>query len=410
MPGPSSATVRQHLAAGAARRDPDRAAAVGDRVVDQVLDHVIEAVAVAEDGELGGDVDGDRRLGELARHRGGAGGRRRVADQRREHDRDALGGGEHGGVEALELEEVVDQPGDPRRVAVDRREELLRRGVVDAAAEQGLGVAGDRGHRGAQLVGGAGQELAADPLRGGELRDAHLQLAGELGERVRQQRELVAGLLRVRGRHVVVAAGEPLGGAGHRLERPGHRANRVEAEEDRGAEADADRDDHPPAQQAPPRLHARQRHRDPDRAAALGLDRHHVHGRPVRDQLPLGAAEPAVARVGDLGRRADRMADVVLVRGVTDHGAVGADDRDPRGDHPGEARRQGVGAAAGLEPARDLAGLTDQAGVELADHRVADRAIEHAHRDPAEHHHQREVPGEQPGAQRKPHAESARAR
>src|SRR5262249_16199552 len=61
---------------------------------------------------------------------------------------------------------------DALGVAVDRGQELLRGLDVDAAGEQGLGVARDRGDRRAQLVRGVGQKLAAHRLERAQPRDA----------------------------------------------------------------------------------------------------------------------------------------------------------------------------------------------------------------------------------------------
>ena len=92
-------------------------------------------------------------------------------DDLRERDRRALADRLARGRRAVEHEQVGDQRGDPLRVAMDRREELLRRLGIDAAAEQRLGVARDRRDRRAQLVRGVRQELAAHGLERAHPRD-----------------------------------------------------------------------------------------------------------------------------------------------------------------------------------------------------------------------------------------------
>ena len=60
------------------------------------------------------------------------------------------------GVEARQQQQVLDQPGHPGRLGLD----LAQRGAGRVGLPAGeLGVAGDRRQRGAQLVGGVGDEL-----------------------------------------------------------------------------------------------------------------------------------------------------------------------------------------------------------------------------------------------------------
>ena len=69
-------------------------------------------------------------------------------------------------VETGEQEEVLDEHAHPGRLVLDpphRRREVL--GAARRPAPEQLGVAADRGHRGAQLVGGIGEELAEAALR-----------------------------------------------------------------------------------------------------------------------------------------------------------------------------------------------------------------------------------------------------
>ena len=74
-------------------------------------------------------------------------------------------------AELIEQHEIRDQARDALCIAVDRRQELLRGLGVDRAAEQGLRVARDRGHRRAQLVRCVRQELAAHGLERAHPRD-----------------------------------------------------------------------------------------------------------------------------------------------------------------------------------------------------------------------------------------------
>ena len=88
------------------------------------------------------------------------------------------------GVEPGQQQQVLDQRGHPRRLLLDLVERGPRRGGVVGTTAGQLGVAGDRGQRRPQLVGGVGDELA------------HLLLALVPGV----QRRLDVGEQRVEGR------------------------------------------------------------------------------------------------------------------------------------------------------------------------------------------------------------------
>ena len=421
---------------------------------------MIEPVAGREHGDVV-DLDVDHRAGRDALR-----GPRRVARHRVQRHRAALADGGRAPAERVQHEQVVDQRRDAAGVAVDDLEELLADVGVDAAAEQGLGVAGDRRHRRAQLVRRVRQELAPhrleraqprhvvqhrdraaivegagaradgparelelrvrrhardrrlDELRErrrhlrrderlgsgvdqhhrtaaidddhaldeavddgleqvallGQLGDPRLHLARHLRHRARQHAELAA--LVHRRRHVVVALGEQLGRARHRLQRPRDRADEDPREQQAADEPEARADEQAISHARARREHVVERDREPDHAAELVLHRDDLLRRATVDELADAGADLAAPRLRHLVRLADRPADRLVVVGVTLDDAVGADDRDARVGDVGEPPGEAIGVAGGLEPVRDRDRLPGHALVERLEQVVRERALD----------------------------------
>ena len=135
IPGPSSSTSSDGLAAVGPDPDPDRAAArrVADRVVDEDHDQLAEAgVIAADDRRLRIEREMDARA-----RRGLTSGAGAVGGDVAEIDRRA-GQGDRAGVGAGEQQEVLDERGQVADLGVDVVERLGRSpadGLAAVAAE-----------------------------------------------------------------------------------------------------------------------------------------------------------------------------------------------------------------------------------------------------------------------------------
>ena len=122
-------------------------------------------------------------------------------------------------VQPGEEEQVLDERLHASRLLLDAAQD---HGEVDAVAggvePEQLGEALDRGERGAQLVGGVGQELAQALLGGFALLERLLDLAEHGVEGEAELPHLRAGLGRGDALREV-AGGDGAGGGGHLLER-----------------------------------------------------------------------------------------------------------------------------------------------------------------------------------------------
>ena len=129
-----------------------------------------------------------------------------AASTRAEVEREAVG------IEAGEVEQVLDEALEPPGLAADDGGGRMR--VVGGPVEHGLGVAADRGERGAQLVGDRHQELALLVAGPGEIAAHRVDRLGQLGE---------LGILAGPDLHarVQVAGGDPTGGVDGGHDGPG---------------------------------------------------------------------------------------------------------------------------------------------------------------------------------------------
>jgi hypothetical protein len=134
-------------------RDRDRRVAVAHRVLEQVHEYPLEHEPVGDDGEVGCDVELDRRP--LGHRRRGDLGERAPQHERPRVDLDRLR------VEPREVEQLLEQPtqADPLLVAdADQLAPCLLRQLVTAGVE-GREDAVHRGRRRPQLVRGDGDEV-----------------------------------------------------------------------------------------------------------------------------------------------------------------------------------------------------------------------------------------------------------
>ncbi len=279
-------------------------------------------------------------------------------------------------VEAGEIEQVADQAFEALRLAqhhaADMRGLVRRHDVVG----QRLGVAGDRGERGAQVVGHRQQELALSTLG----------VAQGVGEEVDGFADLddLRRALRRQG-DVAVAGGQRVRGGGRAAQRAGHPVRDEQTDHRRQPARDEQRPDEPP-----------------DGAVVLGhrvdaalyRDEATPNGRPALDEH--GGAVDVAGAVDVL--TGEDVGDVLWGHGVGDqlgagdHGAVPGDVADAHAEalqalaHPRCVRGllavdrglRDVGEA-GQGLARLVgAGVADQpdrqrAGDDRGDHRDADR-------------------------------------
>ena len=149
---------------GAVDGDPDRhrrrLRGVDPGVREQVGHDLVEAhVVAADDDRARGRLEGDGPVG-----LDGTGVGHGVVDEGHQVDGLAFEGAAL--VETGEEQEVVDEHAHPRRLVLDPAHgEGQLVGVVGGAPPEQLGVAADGGERGAQLVGGVGDEPAQALLR-----------------------------------------------------------------------------------------------------------------------------------------------------------------------------------------------------------------------------------------------------
>ena len=211
-------------------------------------------------------------------------------------------------VEPGQHEKVLDQAAHPAGLSLDAAHGAGHlRGLAHGALPVQLGVAADRCQRGAQLVGGVGDELA-HPLLGGLTRGEGLLDLGEHGvERARQRRHLVVGLPG-RDAPCQVARGDRGGGVLDLAERPEGPPHGIPPDHPHGrddGEADQQLEhDHPP-------------HVAVDVAHGHGDD----EGRGAVGESA-GDGPPAHRPVGRADREGLALADPLVVEGQARHGGV----------------------------------------------------------------------------------------
>ena len=215
-PGPSSWTVKPVVGAG--HRDGAAGGGVLAGVGQQVGDDLVQPRLVAGDGE--------RRVGQGQPPLVVGVDDARVVDRLEQQPGqvDGLALERAARVEAGQQEQVLDQPGHPRRLGLH----LVERGAGGLRAAAGeLGVAGDRRQRRTQLVRGVRDELAHLLLAAVALVEGRLDVVEHRVERRADLADLGALVGEAGGHalgHVDLAGGEgelgdPVGGAGDLAQR-----------------------------------------------------------------------------------------------------------------------------------------------------------------------------------------------
>ena len=242
------------------RADPHRCAPVTECVLDQVEDDLVESFGIGRHDKIVGDRDvhlGVRLIEQAFVH--GTGDEPAQVDLRgRQHD--------GAGLQAGEIEQILDEAVEPLDPPVHRPQELRRR-LADAVDEvlQSRFQAGDRG---TQLVRDVGHQVAALPIGQREVGSHRVERRGELADLVDS---------RCLDRFVGAAAGDALGGLGHRPQRTGH-APSQELDDDKG-DGGSDDGPHPDRPtECVANLARRDRHTDggDDDDRELPLDRSHA--------------------------------------------------------------------------------------------------------------------------------------
>ena len=219
QPGAVVADADHDLAAPAGLRrdaDPGSGRVVPDRVVEHVDEHLFQPVMVSPDGgqcAMAGDLDHRRaRLGQ-------------AGDGRLQHQRDVapvMVQPQDPRLDGGEVEQVADEPAQPRRLGGDPAQEPVLRGGVPrhVGLQQAGRVTADGGERGAQFVAQPGQEAPLELLRPAQ---RGRLLVGQ-GRRLplQGQPQRVGGVLHQRHR----VRGGQAGPAGHQDRRPARRRER----------------------------------------------------------------------------------------------------------------------------------------------------------------------------------------
>ena len=346
-PGPESRTSRRAPPSGRDARDqitrlpagPTRTRVVGERV-----QHLAHPSGVgANDDVLAWDVDVERQFGA---HEAVGPGSCPVLHQATEVDlvhrhREVVG------LESRQGQQVVDVALQALRLLRQRGGHLRQLlGSVDAV-DQRLGVAADRGQRGAELVGDGQQEPALPLLAGGQCAVELPQGLGDLDHLARGGAGDVAG-------HAAFSSRQPAGGGCQSSEWTaqllGHHGSRHECDEEPQGQCEKQ----PPSLLGHRVVHVSDAPGQHDRAAVGQPSRLHDHGfaGQLARRRDLGPAEHLLAL--GLGQRQCRAAGR----------AIGGDDA--HGDAPtGHSRAHDGTGLAFTQPLRDRqpsqqVGIADQ--------------------------------------------------